>query len=291
MRKIYENIYMHTTSDGLNVGCVVDKDGGVSIDLPLGVDETLQWRSEIGRLTQKPLRMIIFTSADRVNSEALKALAPNLGAFGLPAIIQDSGFNQLYASLEASQPRMLEPLSPIQLRERAVLPDMTYSDAATYTLGQENPIHIDITSVNRFAPGSSIVTVRDSNIYFTGWLVAGNEPPTLQRANIDAWLQALATLRRNRKLKFIVPASGPVGDMALVARTQQYLKDAQSAVRKVVRARKPREHLALLTRDLVAAFAHASGDSAALQRNALTGLERLYDDMAAQTIVSEPVHE
>ncbi|HEY3289336.1 MAG TPA: hypothetical protein VGK87_04335, partial [Anaerolineae bacterium] len=69
MRKIYENIYMHTTSDRMNVGCVIDQDGAVSIDLPLGVDETLQWRSEISRLTPKPLRMIIFTSADRVNSE------------------------------------------------------------------------------------------------------------------------------------------------------------------------------------------------------------------------------
>ncbi|HEY3289472.1 MAG TPA: hypothetical protein VGK87_05030, partial [Anaerolineae bacterium] len=220
-----------------------------------------------------------------------KALAPNLGAFGLPALIQDSGFNQLYASLEASQPRMLEPLSPIQLRERAVLPDMTYSDAVTFTLGQENPIHIDVASVNRFAPGSSIVTVRDSNIYFTGWLVAGNEPPALQRANIDAWLQALASLRRNRKLKFIVPANGPIGDMSLVVRTQQYLKEAQSAVRKAVRAHKPREHLALLTRDLVAVFAHASGDNQAQQRNALIGLERIYDEMVAQTIVSEPAQE
>ena len=195
MQKIHDNIYVHNTTGGFNVGCVVDKEGAISIDLPLLVDEALQWRGEIQQLTPKPLRMVLFTSVDRVNSEAMKALAPNLGAFGLPALIHDVGFSQLYAALEASQPRMLEPLSPVQLRERAVLPDLTYSEATTFTLGSENPIYLDITSANTFMPGSSVVTVRDTGIIFTGWLVAGNEPPALQKGNIDAWLAALAWAR------------------------------------------------------------------------------------------------
>ena len=291
MQKIHENIYVHSTSDGLNVGCVIDKDGAVSIDLPLGVDEALQWRADIQSLTPKPLRMIIFTSADRVNSEVMKALAPNLGAFGLPAIIHDAGFNQLYAALEASQPRMLEPLSPAQLRERAVLPDMTYSEATTFTLGSENPIHIDISSANSFSHGSSVVTVRDTGIVFAGWMVAGNEPPSLQKANLDAWLAALAVLRRNRKLKVVVPATGPVGDMALVARTQEYLKAAQSGVRKLVRSHKPRENLGQLAGELLASFAPAHSNGEAYLRSTVAGLERLCDDFVTQTLVGESVHE
>jgi len=291
MRKIHENIYVHTTSDGYNVGCVVHKDGIVSIDLPLGVDEALQWRSELQQLSPRSLRTIIFTSADRVNSETLKALAPNLGAFGLPAIIHDAGFNQLYAALEASQPRMLEPLSPVQLRERAVLPDMTYSDSATFTLGLEDPIRIDISSANSFSPGSSIVVVRDTGVIFTGWMVAGNEPPALQRANLDAWLISLAVLRRNRKLKTVVPASGPVGDTALIARTQAYLKAVQAGVRKLARSRKPRENLDHLAADLLDAFTPRSGNADVLQRGVVASLERLYDDLTAQALVIDPVHE
>ncbi len=291
MQKIHDNIYVHNTTGGFNVGCVVDKEGAISIDLPLLVDEALQWRGEIQQLTPKPLRMVLFTSVDRVNSEAMKALAPNLGAFGLPALIHDVGFSQLYAALEASQPRMLEPLSPVQLRERAVLPDLTYSEATTFTLGSENPIYLDITSANTFMPGSSVVTVRDTGIIFTGWLVAGNEPPALQKGNIDAWLAALAVIRRSRKLKAVVPASGPVGDMALVARTQEYLKDAQAGVRKLARSRKPRENLVQLAGELLATFAPVPSDNDAFMRNAVTGLERLYDDLVAQALISDAVHE
>jgi glyoxylase-like metal-dependent hydrolase (beta-lactamase superfamily II) len=186
---------------------------------------------------------------------------------------------------------MLEPLSPVQLRERAVLPDMTYSDAATFTLGLDNPIRIDISSANNFSPGCSVVTVRDTGIVFTGRMVAGNEPPLLQKANLDAWLAALAVMRRNRKLKAIVPASGPVGGMDLVARTQEYLKTAQAGVRKLVRSHKPRENLSQLASVLLASFAPVPGDTDAYMRSTLAGLERLYDDLVAQTFLSDPVHE
>ena len=284
MKKLNENIYVHTTADGLNVGCVVDRDGAVSIDLPLNVDEALQWRAQIQQLAPRPLRAIIFTAADRVNSDALKALAPNLGAFGLPAIIHDAGFNQLYAALEASQPRMLEPLSPVQLRERAVLPDMTYSESATFTLGLENPVRIDINSATGYSPGSSIVMVRDTGVVFTGSLVAGAEPPGLLNANIDAWLPLLANLRRNRKIKVIVPASGPAGGSALAARTQAYLKAAQSGVRKLVRTRKPRESLAALAADLVDLYEVAAGQRGAAMQRVLAGLEQVYDAAIARTI-------
>ena len=74
MEKLHNNIYVHTTGDGLNVGCVVDEDGAVSIDLPLNVGEALGWRDMIQTLTPKPLRTIIYTSPDRTNSDALKAL-------------------------------------------------------------------------------------------------------------------------------------------------------------------------------------------------------------------------
>ncbi|MCL4504488.1 MAG: hypothetical protein M1434_13140 [Chloroflexi bacterium] len=288
MRKLNENIYVQSTSDGLNVGCVVDKDGAVSIDLPLNVDEALQWHAQIRRLAPKPLRAIIFTSAERVNSDALKALAPNLGAFGLPAIIHDAGFNQLYAALEASQPRMLEPLSPVQLRERAVLPDMTYSDSATFTLGLENPVRIDITSAANYSPGSSIVLIRDTGVAFVGSLVAGNEPPFLHNANLEAWQSLLANLRRNRKIKVIVAASGPVGDMALVARTQAYLKAAQSGIHKLVRAHKPRESLSALAADLVELFGSFTGSYDVVVRRVQSGLEYIYDMTLAQAVEPPP---
>ena len=293
MIKLHNNIYVHTTADGLNVGCVVDNGSGtVSIDLPVNVDEALQWRSMLQELTPKPLRTIIFTAPDRVNSDALKALTPNLGPFGLPSIIQDAGFNTLYAALEAAQPRLLEPLSPVQLREHAVLPDMTFSDSATFTLGLDVPIRIDMTSVSANAPGCCMVTLRDSGVVFAGGLVAGSWPPMLPGADVEHWLASLSVLRRNRKIKVIVPAQGLCGDLSLVARTQEYLKAASAGIRKLARTHKPRdtERIGALAVELADLYAgkYDSGDTERVVRRVSDNLGRIFDELTLQA-VAEPV--
>lgn len=294
MKKLHKNVYVHTTTEGLNIGCVVGDDGAVSIDLPLNAGEALQWQAQIRELTPRPLRAIIFTSSDRVNSDALKSLAPNLGAFSLPTMIQDAGFNTLYAALEAAQPRMLEPLSPVQLRERAVLPDLTFSDSATFTLGLDDPVRIDVSNAGGYAPGSSLVVVRDTGIIFTGDLVTSAEPPSLATANIDQWMAALSGLRRNRKMKTIVPGRGPIGDLDAVAETLNFVKSAYASVKKHVRAKRPRENLMTLVPDLLAMY--ANGTSKASRERASTslssdygmaqrvqvGLEHLYDELTAK---------
>jgi hypothetical protein len=278
---------------------VANEEGVVSIDLPLQVDEALQWLARIKTLSAKPLRVIIFTAPDRVNSDALKALAPHLGAFSLPAIIQDAGFNQLYAALEASQPRLLEPLSPVQLRERAVLPDMTFSDAATFTLGMSNPVRIDIASAGGYGAGGSSVSIRDTGILFAGWMVSSDQPPWAPGAQVDAWIARLTALRRNRKVKLIVPAAGPVGDLSMATRTQDYLKAASAAVKKLVRQHKPRESLGALAQELAAFYKPNQGSkdaagllAARVAERVEQSLGRMYDElMAAQTtseIVPEP---
>ena len=286
MKKLHKNVYAHTTTDGLNIGCVIGDDGAVSIDLPLTPDEALQWQAQIKELTPKPLRAIIFTSSERVNSDALKSLAPNLGAFSLPAIIQDAGFSRLYAALEAAQPRMLEPLSPVQLRERAVLPDLTFSDAATFTLGLEEPVRIDITNAGGYAPGCSLVTIRDTGVVFTGELVTSREPPSLATANVDQWVAVLTGLRRNRKVKVIVPGRGPTGDTSTVAETLDYIKAAYAGVKKMVRLHRPREGASALTTELLEMYVPVSGkawlDPDIIAQRIQSSLEHLYDELTVQ---------
>jgi glyoxylase-like metal-dependent hydrolase (beta-lactamase superfamily II) len=292
MKKLNKNVYVHTTASGLNIGCVVGDDGAVSIDLPMAPEEALAWKAQIAELSPRPLRAIIFTSPDRVNSEVLRALTPHLGPFSVPAVIHDAGYNQLYAALENAQPRMLEPLSPVQLRERAVLPDLTFSDSATFTLGLEHPLRVDITHMGGYAPGSSTVSIRDSGIVFTGDHVTVGEPPSLAQADADKWLKALAALKRNRKIKIVVPGRGPVGELAALDETMAYLKAAQSGVKTLVRRRQPREEVRALAIELAGQYLpkrSAARDKAAAQLAAEAlaqriqgGLERMYDELTAQ---------
>jgi glyoxylase-like metal-dependent hydrolase (beta-lactamase superfamily II) len=290
MKKLHKCVYYHATSDGMNVGCVLGDDGIISIDLPVPAEEARAWRAQLAELSDKPLRAIVFTSPDRVSSEALAAISPMPGALSLPAFIHEAGFAQLYSALEASQPRALEPLTPVQLREHAVLPDATFTDGMTLVAGSASPLFVDVTFAGGYSPGSACVAVRDTGILFTGDLVAHQEPPSLAGANLDVWLEALANLRRNRKVTTLVPGRGPAGSPDIAAEAQAYLKAARAGVQRLVKARRERSDVSTLMPDLLALYAGAPGrarrgaaqaaaDAETMARRVRAGLENLFDQM------------
>jgi glyoxylase-like metal-dependent hydrolase (beta-lactamase superfamily II) len=290
MKKLHKNVYSHATGDGVNIGCVVGDDGVIGIDLPANAGEARAWRAQLAELSDKPLRAIIFTSPDRVNSDALAAISPMPGALSLPAFIHEAGFAQLYAALEASQPRALEPLTPVQLRERAVLPDATFTGGMTLVAGSASPLFVDAAFVGGYSPGSACVTIRDTGILFTGDLVTHQEPPPLAGANLDAWLEALVNLKRNRKVVTLVPGRGPAGGLEMAAETQAYLKAARAGVQRLVKAHRDRADVSALMPDLLALYAgapirsrrsaaQAAADAETVARRVRAGLEHLYDQM------------
>ena len=287
MKRLQKNIYYHTTSDGMNLGCVIGDDGPVSIDLPLTPEEALDWRAQIAQLSDKPLRAIIFTSVDRVSSEALAAIAPHPGPLSIPSIIHDAGFAQLYAALEASQPRYPEPLTPAQLRERGVLPDITFTDSTTLVVGSANPLFVDIKHVGGYSPGSAIVVVRDAGVVFAGDLIASREPPSLTGSNLDQWSATLTDFKRSLKTATIVPGRGPVADVEAVSETLAWLKAARSAVQKLLRSRRTRAEVPAIVPQLLAAYAarpvrprRSAADTSIIERRVLLSLEYLFDQLS-----------
>jgi glyoxylase-like metal-dependent hydrolase (beta-lactamase superfamily II) len=287
MKKLQKNIYYHTTSDGMNLGCIIGDDGPISIDLPMTPEEALSWRAQIAALSDKPLRAVLFTSADRVSSEALAAIAPHPGPLSIPSIIHDAGFAQLYAALEASQPKSPEPLTPAQLREQAVLPDVTFTDSTTLVVGSANPLFVDIKHVGGYSPCSAIVVVRDANIVFAGDLVTSREPPSLTRGNLDQWSATLTDLKRSLKTAAIVPGRGPVADVDAISETLAYLKAARSAVQKLIRGRKTRADVSAIVPELLAAYSIKPGkprrggaDPGVIERRVLLSLESLFDQLS-----------
>lgn len=287
MKRLQKNIYYHTTRDGINLGCIIGDDGPISIDLPPTAEETLSWRAQIAALSEKPLRAVIFTAADRVNSEALGALAAHPGPLSVPSIIHDAGFAALYAALEASQPKSPEPLTPAQLRERAVLPDITFTESTTLVVGSASPLFVDVRHVGGYSPGSAIVTVRDHDVVFTGDVITSKEPPSLAQADLDRWSALLADFKRSLKTATIVPGRGPLADVEAISETLAYLKAARSAVQKLIRGRKTRADVAALAPDLLALYALRPGrsrrggpDISLIERRVLLSLESLFDQLS-----------
>lgn len=287
MKKLQKNIYYHTTGDGINLGCIIGDDGPVSIDLPLTAEETLSWRAQIATLSEKPLRAVIFTAADRVSSEALAALAAHPGPLSIPSIIHEAGFAQLYAALEASQPRFPEPLTPAQLRERAVLPDITFTDSMTLVVGSANPLFVDVKHVGGYSAGSAIVVARDAGIVFAGDLITSKEPPSLTQSNLDQWSATLTDFKRSLKAATIVPGRGPVADVEAITETLAWLKAARNAAQKLVRGHKTRADAAALAPELTALYAIKPGkprrggpDISLIERRVALSLEYLFDQLS-----------
>lgn len=276
-------IYAHTTSDGLNLGCIVTDDGVCSIDLPSTVAETLAWRAEISQITDRPLRGVIFTSARRALGDALRALSHKPGTAILPALIHETGFQNMFALLEHQyQNRLGEPLSPAQLRERGVLPELTFTESATFTLGGRDGVQLDVARVGGFMPGSSVVTVRGTDVLFAGDLLSKGAPPAIApQTDVEAWLEVLSALRKRKNVKTVVPGMGPVCDQTCAVETADYLKSAQTAVRKLVKSNRSRETLTVLLAETLAKYP-AAARSLSLQQRALSGLEALYDILLAQ---------
>ncbi len=271
-------VYAHTLSDGLNIGCVVTEDGVVSIDLPLTVAEALAWRAEISQVSDKPLRGVIFTSAQRAFGDALRALSHKPGTAILPALIQESGFSQQFGQLEQQfQNRLGEPFSAAQLRERGVLPELTFSGSATFSLGGKDAVQIEVVRVGGFSPASALISVRGSDVVFAGDLVSRGAPPVISpNSNIEEWVEALNALRKNKAATTIVPGIGPVSDGSAAAETAEYLKTALASVRKLIRANRSRDTLAVVLGDVLSRYPQANRGLASQQR-ALNGLEALFD--------------
>ncbi len=91
----------------------------------------------------------------------------------------------------------------------------------------------------------------------------------------------MATLKKSKTFKTLVPGVGPVGDLSAATETAEYIKAVQIAVRKVHRANRSRDVLAVLLGDVLARYPAANRGLAAQQR-ALRGLEALFD---AQPVV------
>ena len=284
--KLAKGIYLWNGSDNGNVGVVIGDDGFVAIDLPTSPQDTLLWRTEIAKLTDKPLRLVIFTSSTRVSGEALKALS--IQRIAPPSIIQDDGWAQLYSALEATYPHAPETGIPLQVRADVGFPDMTFTDKTTYMLnsaayGATQPICIDIHHVGGCGPGGSYVTVRDTGIVFVGDHVSVGEPPAFGAGNLDVWLKSIANLPKLKNVKLIVPGHGAPGHPDEIGvEITDFVKALRSTMKKFMNGNHSREGLAKLVPPFVDMYATKRNlvltdeETERLSRRVLTGLEQVY---------------
>jgi hypothetical protein len=282
MKKLHKNIFWQAASDNTNLGCVIGEDGVVCIDLPQDPDEARTWRAQIAEFSDKPIRAVMFTSSDRLNSEALAVI-------GAPAILHDSAFAQMPMPAEPMMMQVLEPSGMPLLRDVGATPHVTFSRSATFVLGVKQTTYVDIVHQGGYSTDASFVIPRGSGIAFTGDHVAVGQPPLLAQGHFEQWQAVLAALKKNKAITTVVPGRGAPGDPAAAAdETLDYIKTATTRVKALVRANRSRSDAAALASELVAIYMPKAGRGAhaktatnldAVYRQARAGLERIYDDL------------
>jgi hypothetical protein len=284
MKKLHKNIFWQAASDNTNLGCVIGEDGIVCIDLPQDPEEARAWRTQITQFSDKPIRVVMFTSSDRLNSEAL-AVA------GAPAMLHDAAFAQMTPPAEPAMMQMLEAAGPGMplLRDVGATPHVTFSQSATVVLGIKQPMYVDIVHQGGYSQDACFVVLRGTGIVFVGGHAAVGQPPLLAQGNFERWQSVLVALKKNKTVTTVVPGRGAPGEPGAVAdETLNYMKAATARVKALVRANRSRSDAAALASELVSHYAPKGGRTArastnldAVYRQARAGLERIYDDLKA----------
>lgn len=284
MKKIHKNIYLYVTQTGINVGCVVADDGVVLIDLPAHAAEVHALRAAVGELTQDRIRAVVFTAPDRTTSEAVAAV-------NAPIVVHEAAMAHLRIPMDVMP--SYDAYSALGGYEPDFLPEMTFTDSCTVTVGHKHPAFVDVQYVGGYAPGACYITVRDSGVTFVGEHAAIGQPAALAYGDFGKWSDALNALKKNKKVTMLVPGRGPTGDVNSVGETLDYIKTTQSRVKELVRRNKSRSEVAQLVPDILAAYALKPGKNAKLPFDVTSitqivraGLERIYDDLKQEQVTN-----
>jgi glyoxylase-like metal-dependent hydrolase (beta-lactamase superfamily II) len=278
MKKLHKNVYLHVTSDGVNIGCVAGDDALVLIDLPQDPMETSAWRDTLRvEFGGRPIRAILYTSSDRLNSESLAVV-------NATAMLHDAAYAQMAPPQEAPAMQVLEPMTMPLIRELGSTPQLTFSQGASVIVGTKQPTFVDIVHQGGYTSEACFVIVRDAGIAFVGDHVAIGQPPVLAQGNFEHWQGVLSNLKKMKNVTMVVPGRGPAGVPATAGdETAEFIKTATSKVKALVRSNRSRSDVGALVPELMAAYgkkgAKANGNADAVQRYVRAGLERIYDDL------------
>lgn len=281
MKRLTKNIFYHTASDGANIGCIAGEDALVCIDLPQDSVEAGEWRNNLtAEFGERPIRAIIFTSSDRLNSEALAVV-------NAPAMLHDAAYAHIATPEESPMMQMLEPAAMPPIRELGATPQLTFTQSASVIVGTKQPIYVDVMHYGGYAPDACVVTPRGTGVAFVGDLVAVGQPPLLAQGHFEQWLAVLSALKKNKNITTLVPGRGPADAPASITDdTADYIKTATTRVKALVRANRTRSDVAGLVADLMSIYGPKTPKGAkppanldAIARYVRAGLERIYDDL------------
>jgi glyoxylase-like metal-dependent hydrolase (beta-lactamase superfamily II) len=210
-----------------NGGFVVGPTGIVVIDAGVSYHHGLERIAAIRRVSDRPIRAVIFTHAMQEFIFGAAAFAETGAEFLTHAKSADLMRARCEHCLENLRTMLGEDA---MAGTRLIVPGWTIHDDAPLDIGGRTIelIHPGWAST----PGDLIVRDRASGVLFAGGVVQLDRIPELRDGKLDQWVRAIAQVQQMMPAA-IVPGYGPVVDAAGAGRTADYLAALDRRMREL----------------------------------------------------------
>ena len=272
MQKIARDIYLENKFPGVTVGAIVAPEGVIAVDTPTHPADARLWRQQLEELAGKPVRFIVNLDHHRdriLNDQWLDA----------PVIAHEQTFERLRLLPDWFKNSSPEPGSESEMVTelaglRVTHPQLTFDEHMTLRWGQHE---LRLRHRGGVAPGALWVELPEAGVVFVGDAVTHKAPPFLQEADLEAWLGALAELKKQKWVKHIVPGRGGALKREGLKPMEDVLKLVQRKLEALLKSRKTRADLEAVVQEVLGKYPVNAELRQHYQRRLRTGLDHLFD--------------
>ena len=200
-----------------NAGLIVGPDSCIAIDAMFAPSMTQAFQTEIERVTDKPVRLLI-NSHHHIDHTLGNALFPEARIISHVNARTEQIRNGLtpLERLKPIIPDLVAETEGIGLR----LPDVTFEGSLTLYLGDRE---VRLEHLGRgHTIGDIIVLLPNEGIMYAGDLAFHRVTPLALEGHIEDWL-AVCYRIKDRNPTTVVPGHGPVGDLKEFSKMSAYL--------------------------------------------------------------------
>jgi glyoxylase-like metal-dependent hydrolase (beta-lactamase superfamily II) len=281
MKQIAPNIHVQDGYRGVTVGCIVTPSGAICIDSPMLPADARDWRNRIAKLSDKPVRFVVLTDANRDRILGVQHL-------GGTVVAHDATWERMKSLGDAFRQQAADSVAPcgadaaaeVAADWRLILPQITFTQTMVIHNGD---MPIVIQHVGGVTPGSVWVHLPKQGVLFMGDLATPTTHPLVPEADIAAWLDLLGQVQeKDFPAKTIVPGRGSPCHKAALEPIAAYLDSMRTRVQSLIRARKPKADTAQLVPEFLGRFPVAYEDRDCMQRRIKAGLDHIYDALKSK---------
>lgn len=210
----------------LNSGFIVGDDGVIVIDPGPNREHAERMLSAIGKITAKPVKLVIDTHPHPENVLGNDVFAKQ----GAPILAHSETLKAMRERCEKCRENVLKALGKeIMAGTEIALPRLTVDQSSDMTVAGRG-LRLLFYGWGH-TEGDLAVLDRKSGVLFSGGLVSLDCIPVLSQAKIRGWILALEQLR-NEPFNKLVPGNGPVSKPQRVQETLDYLQSLLLLVEK-----------------------------------------------------------